>query len=69
MKPHYFDQTEADSDDMLLGIAKRQGYVPKTCLLSGAVVMAETNEGHDACAGCNGPRDKCGGRQKRSTDI
>lgn len=62
MKPHYFEQTEADADDFMLSMAKQQGYVPRTCLLGGAVVMGETNAGRDACAGCHGPRDKCKGR-------
>jgi hypothetical protein len=65
MKPHYFEQSEADKDDMLLGIAKMQGYVPKTCLLGGAVVMAEINSGQNPCWGCEGPREKCKGKAKR----
>jgi hypothetical protein len=64
MKPHYFEQDQADADDMMLGMAKMQGYVPQTCLLGGMVVMAETQAGKDACAGCNGPRHKCHGRPK-----
>lgn len=64
MKPHYFDQPAADQDDTMLGIAKVQGYVPKTCLLGGMVVMLEVNGGRDPCAGCNGPREKCHGRSK-----
>ena len=64
MKPHYFEQDSADQDDMLLGMAKMQGYVPKTCLLGGVVVMAEIQAGKSACAGCNGPRDKCKGKPK-----
>lgn len=64
MKPHYFEQDEADKDDILLAMAKGQGYVPKTCLLGGTVVMAETSAGRSACAGCNGPREKCHGKPK-----
>jgi hypothetical protein len=66
VKPHYFEQDKADEDDFMLGMAKAQGYVPKTCLLGGMVVMAETNAGRDACAGCNGPREKCRGRPRSS---
>lgn len=66
IKLHYFDQDEADKGDILLGMAKMQGYVPETCLLGGATVMHEVREGRDPCAGCNGPRAKCGGRPKRS---
>lgn len=62
---HYFARAEADPNDMLLGMAKMQGYVPQGCLLGGIVVMSEVNGGRDPCAGCNGPRDRCGGRPKR----
>lgn len=65
MKLHYFEQEAADADDMLLGMAKMQGYVPPGCLLGGMVVMAETNAGNNPCWGCNGPREKCGGQAKR----
>ena len=64
MKPHYFEQAEADKDDMLLGMAKMQGYIPQTCLLGGMVVMSEINASRDPCAGCNAPREKCHGRPK-----
>lgn len=64
MKPHYFEQSQADSDDMLLGMAKMQGYVPKDCLLGGVVVMSEVSAAKDPCMGCNGPRDKCKGRKQ-----
>lgn len=66
MKPHYFDQEKADAGDFMLGMATMQGYVPMTCLLGGPVVMGEVNAGRDPCAGCEGPRDKCKGRPKRS---
>lgn len=65
MKLHYFEQDQADADDVMLGMAKMQGYVPQKCLLGGMVVMDEVNKGNDACAGCNGPRTKCDGRPKR----
>lgn len=61
---HYFDQSEADPADILLGLAKRQGYVPKNCLLGGLVVMGEINKGNDPCRGCECERVKCGGRPK-----
>ena len=64
MKPHYFEQKEADLDDIMLQMAKKQGYVPVTCLLSGIVVMSEVNKGADPCAGCRGPREKCRGRRE-----
>lgn len=67
MKPHYFTQDAGDPDDMLLGMAKMQGYVPDGCLLGGNVVMTEVNGGRHPCWGCEGPRDRCGGKPKRAT--
>lgn len=64
MKAHYFEQEEPDADDIMLAMAKIQFYVPSGCLLGGVVVMAETQEGRSACWGCNGPRDKCGGKPR-----
>ena len=64
MKLHYFEQDEADADDMQLGMAKMQGYVPRGCLLGGISVLGEVGAGKDPCAGCAGPREKCGGRAK-----
>ena len=60
-KLHYFDQDEADADDILLQMAKHQGYVPDTCLLGGATVMSEIRKGNNPCHGCAGPREKCKG--------
>jgi len=65
MKPHYFEQEKADTDDILLQMAKDQGYVPTGCLLGGMIVMGAIKKGHDPCWGCNGPREKCGGRPMR----
>ena len=65
MKLHYFSQDKADSDDMLLGMAKMQGYVPATCLLGGVVVMSEVQSGKDPCSGCNCDRQKCSGRPRK----
>ena len=65
MKPHYFNQAEADVDDIQLGMAKMQGYVPKTCLLGGVVVMDEIGKGRNPCWGCNGPRELCKGKPKQ----
>ena len=69
MKLHYFEQAEADRDDMMLGMAKMQGYVPLGCLLGGAVVMGEVQAGNHPCYGCNGPREKCGGKPKREVNL
>jgi len=65
MKLHYFVQDEADKSDMLLGMAKTQGYVPETCLLGGATVMHEVQAGHNPCDGCEGPREKCKGSKRK----
>lgn len=64
MKFHYFDQEKAGTNDIQLKMAIYQGYVPKTCLLLGLLVMSEVFAGKDPCAGCNGPREKCYGRPK-----
>jgi len=66
MKPHYFEQDVADPDDFLLQMCKQQGYVPKGCLLGGIVVMSETQAGRSPCWGCEGPREKCGGKPKKA---
>jgi hypothetical protein len=65
MKTHYFEQSVADADDMMLGMAKMQGYVPQGCLLGGIVVMAEVQSGNSPCDGCNGPREKCKGKPRK----
>ena len=62
MKVHYFDSDKASDEDVLLKMAIRQGYVPDTCLLAGVVVMSEVQKGEDPCNGCEGPREKCKGR-------
>jgi hypothetical protein len=67
MKPHYFNQSQADPDDAVLGMAKMQGYVPQGCLLNGLVVMDEIKHGRSPCSGCSGPRDKCGGKDRVSS--
>ena len=64
MNLHYFDDEAADSKDILLKIAIDQGYVPLTCLLTGPVVMMFVNKGKDPCKGCEGPRERCRGRDK-----
>lgn len=69
MKPHYFEQDKADEDDFQLVMAKMQGYVPKTCLLGGVVVMTDIDNGKCPCCGCEGPRDKCLGKPKISSNF
>lgn len=64
MKIQYFNQEQSDEDDMLLNAAKMQGYVPTTCLIGGATVMMEINNGSNPCHYCEGPRDKCQGSPK-----
>jgi hypothetical protein len=67
MKSHYFEQPAADADDFQLGMAKMQGYVPNGCLLGGIVVMGEVAKGANPCWGCEGPREKCGGKPKHGS--
>lgn len=64
MKPHYFHQDKADSDDYRLQIVIDQGYVPRTCLLGGALVMGLINNMKDPCEECDGPREICHGKEK-----
>lgn len=52
MKFHYSHREEADPEDTLLSMAKKQGYAPKNCLLGGIVVMSEVSAGRDPCTGC-----------------
>lgn len=67
MNPHYFNQNEADTDDIFLQMAIQQGYVRQTCLLNGQIVMGLVQKGQDPCNGCEGPREKCQGRPKCKT--
>lgn len=60
--PHYFEMDEAPESDVMLRLAKQQGYVPNGCLLAGRIVMGLVNEGKDPCKGCHSDRNKCGGR-------
>lgn len=61
MKVHYFDQEKADDDDILLNMAKGQGYVPQTCLLGGQTVMACVHDNKNPCHGCTCNKSKCKG--------
>lgn len=67
MKIQYFDQDAADEDDFILKSAIQQGYVPKTCLLGGSLLMIIVNQGQDPCVGCNCNRSKCFGRPKEGS--
>lgn len=68
MKPHYFNQPQADVDDVALKMCKGQGYVPETCLLGGDLVYALAGSGKDPCEGCVCDRAKCKGRPKKSIE-
>ncbi len=52
------------TNDMLLWMAKRQGYVPQGCRLQGEVVMGLVTKGERPCDGCNNSRELCGGKPK-----
>jgi len=60
--PHYFDMDKAPASDIMLDMAKGQGYVPQGCLLGGQTVMGLVNGGKDPCKGCECLRYKCDGR-------
>lgn len=64
MKEHYFFQRVADQDDRLLERFKAEGKVPPGCLLGGAMVQVQLEQGIDPCSSCPGPRNKCGGRPR-----
>lgn len=63
MKLAYFHLLTADNDDVALGEAKVLGYVPPTCLLGGIAVWKAIRADYDPCQLCNGPRERCGGRE------
>ena len=65
VKPHYFQQENADPDDSTLAAAIWAGYVPAGCLLGGSVVMSEVNAGRSPCWDCAGPRERCHGKPRR----
>lgn len=67
-RAHYFDLLTASPLDIQLKMAIGQGYVPATCLIGGSVAMSEVTAGRDPCSGCDGPRDRCRGRPKRSAE-
>ena len=62
MKVNYFTKEKVDDDDIMLQLVIGQGYVPRTCLLGGFMVMMGIKNGDDPCRGCAGPRERCHGR-------
>lgn len=73
IRHNYFDTGRASPADAMLRLAKDQGWVPPGCLLGGYMVHGLHNsvDNHgkpiDPCSGCEGPREKCGGRAR--TDV
>ena len=63
-KLHYLAQDQADSSDIHLKMAIGQGYVPKTCLLVGQLVLSLVKQSRDPCKGCACERTKCHGRSR-----
>lgn len=61
---HYFDLETAPVSDAELARAKALGIVPQGCLLGGQLVWGLKNMGKDPCKTCDGPRGKCGGRER-----
>ena len=64
LRHHYFEQGIASPGDHMLKQAISQGVVPKGCLMGGHIVMGFSFAKQDPCTGCDGPREKCGGRPK-----
>ena len=59
-----FDKKKAPEKDIILKLAKEQGYVPDGCLLGGGVVMGLINKGENPCKGCNCNRSICKSKYK-----
>lgn len=56
---------ELKENDPMFDMVVERGYVPKTCLLPGMMVLHITNAEGDACKRCNHDRAVCGGRPKK----
>jgi len=52
-------------DDVMLALARGQGYVGKGCTMPGGLAMKLVYEGKDPCAECMESRDVCGGKLRR----
>ena len=65
---HYFHMDRAPSDTKL-EMAIHQGYVPSTCLLAGVIVWDEVNASRNPCWGCEGPRERCKGKPRRTPEV
>lgn len=65
LRHHYFEQGVASPADHMLQQAIAKGSVPSGCLLGGHIVQGLVFAGDDPCAGCEGPRPKCGGRPRK----
>lgn len=63
---HYFERTEASPHDTMLQKQIAKKVVPPGCLLGGVIVAGLDGAGVDPCIGCEGPRNRCGGRPKTS---
>lgn len=59
---NHFERPADAAADGLLQQCVHQGWVPPGCVLGGELVMVLMNAGRDPCAGCRGPRHRCGGR-------
>ena len=57
------DRIEIEKD-IMRDMCINQGYVPERCTLPGHLILLLTTEQGDACKGCNGNREICGGRHQ-----
>lgn len=55
--------------DPLRDMCINQGYVSKTCTMTGELIFALVNSHEDPCKGCNENRIICKGRKKEIIKI
>lgn len=64
LRHNYFDLPGPSPADAQLFAAIASGHVPEGCLLGGHTVQTRIAMREDPCASCDGPRARCGGREK-----
>lgn len=63
------NKTESNDKDVIKDLCVDQGYVPKTCLLPGPIILYATGgKSGDACKECYHDRNVCFGRP-RTEDV
>ena len=48
--------------DIYKDMCIKQGYVPASCIMNGAMCLALVNSEGNPCRGCNADRNVCNGR-------